>query len=157
LGRLLEARARGCTNEAIKRLAGLEAKSARVARDGEEIDLRIEEVRVGDVILVRTGEKVPVDGRAVSGQSAVDEAMITGEPIPVVKSPGDEVIGATINTSGSLKFEATGVDEDTALSRIIKMVEEAQGSKAPTQRLADRISGVFVPVVMVIATLVFFA
>jgi P-type Cu+ transporter len=112
---------------------------------------------VGDVILVRTGEKVPVDGRAVSGQSAVDEAMITGEPIPVVKSPGDEVIGATINTSGSLKFEATGVDEDTALSRIIKMVEEAQGSKAPTQRLADRISGVFVPVVMVIATLVFFA
>jgi Cu+-exporting ATPase len=156
LGRLLEARARGHTNEAIKRLADLGAKSARVVRDTEEVDLPVEEVRVGDVVLVRPGEKVPVDGRVLAGESAVDEGMITGEPIPALKRPGDEVIGATINTSGSFKFEATGVGEDTALSQIIKMVEEAQGSKAPIQRLADRISGVFVPVVMTIATLVFF-
>jgi Cu+-exporting ATPase len=155
LGRLLEARARGRTNEAIKRLAGLQAKAARVVRDGEEVDVPVEDVRVGDIVVVRPGEKVPVDGRVVGGESAVDEAMITGESIPVTKREGDEVIGATINTSGSFRFEATKVGKDTALYQIIRMVEEAQGSKAPIQRLADRISGVFVPVVMVIATITF--
>jgi Cu+-exporting ATPase len=156
LGRLLEARAKGRTNEAIKRLAGLGAKSARVVRDGEEEDVPVENVRVGDVIVVRPGEKVPVDGRVLAGESAVDEAMITGEAMPVTKKAGDEVIGATMNATGSFRFEATRVGKDTALSQIIQMVEAAQGSKAPIQRLADRISGVFVPVVMVIATLVFF-
>jgi Cu+-exporting ATPase len=157
LGRLLEARVRGRTSEAIKKLAGLQAKTARVVRDGEEMDVPVEDVEVGDVVVVRPGEKVPVDGWVVAGESAVDEAMITGEPMPVIKRAGDEVIGATLNTTGSFRFEATRVGKDTALSRIIKMVEEAQGSKAPIQRLADRISGVFVPVVMVIAALVFFA
>jgi Cu+-exporting ATPase len=156
LGRLLEARARGRTGAAIKRLAGLRAKTARVVRRGEERDVPVERVEVGDTVVVRPGEKVPVDGRVLAGESAVDEAMITGEPMPVVKRAGDQVIGATLNTTGSFRFEATKVGKDTALSQIIKMVEEAQGSKAPIQRLADRISGVFVPVVMVIATLVFF-
>jgi Cu+-exporting ATPase len=156
LGRLLEARARGRTGAAIKRLAGLRAKTARVVRRGEERDVPVESVEVGDTVVVRPGEKVPVDGRVLAGESAVDEAMITGEPMPVVKRAGDQVIGATLNTTGSFRFEATKVGKDTALSQIIKMVEEAQGSKAPIQRLADRISGVFVPVVMVIATLVFF-
>ncbi len=151
LGRLLEARAKGRTNEAIKKLAGLQAKSARVIRGGEELDVPVGEVDVGDVVVVRPGEKVPVDGRVVFGESAVDEAMVTGESIPVEKRPGDEVIGATINTSGSFRFEATKVGKDTALSQIIRMVEEAQGSKAPIQRLADRISGIFVPVVIVLA------
>jgi Cu+-exporting ATPase len=159
LGRLLEARARGRTSEAIKRLAGLQAKTARVVRGhapGEEVDVPVEDVRVGDVVVVRPGEKVPVDGRVVSGESAVDEAMITGEPMPVVKRIGDGVIGTTMNTTGSFRFEASRVGEDTALSQIIKMVEEAQGSKAPIQRLADRISGVFVPLILSIATLVLF-
>ena len=156
LGRLLEARARGRTGAAIKKLAGLQAKTARVVRRGEEMDVPLESVEVGDIVVVRPGEKVPVDGRVLAGESAVDEAMITGEPMPVVKGAGDEVIGATLNTTGSFRFEATKVGKDTALSQIIKMVEEAQGSKAPIQRLADRISGVFVPVVMVIAALVFF-
>jgi Cu+-exporting ATPase len=158
LGRLLEARARGRTGEAIKRLAGLRAKTARVVRGqgpGEEVDVPVEEVEIGDVVVVRPGEKIPVDGRVVWGESAVDEAMITGESIPVVKRAGDEVIGATINATGSFRFEATKVGKDTALSQIIRMVEEAQGSKAPIQRLADRISGVFVPVVMVLAALTF--
>ncbi len=158
LGRLLEARARGRTGEAIKKLAGLRAKTARVVRGqgpGEEVDVPVEDVEIGDVVVVRPGEKIPVDGRVVSGESAVDEAMITGESIPVVKRAGDEVIGATINATGSFRFEATKVGRDTALSQIIRMVEEAQGSKAPIQRLADRISGVFVPVVMVLATLTF--
>ncbi len=153
LGRLLEARAKGHTNEAIKKLAGLQAKTARIMRDGEEVDVPVEDVVVGDVVVVRPGEKVPVDGRVVSGESAVDEAMITGESIPVTKRVGDEVIGATINRTGSFRFEATKVGKDTALSQIIRMVEEAQGTKAPIQRLADRISGVFVPVVMVLATI----
>jgi P-type Cu+ transporter len=156
LGRLLEARARGRTGAAIKKLAGLQAKTARVVRRGEEMDVPLESVEVGDIVVVRPGEKVPVDGRVLAGESAVDEAMITGEPMPVVKRAGDEVIGATLNTTGSFRFEATKVGKDTALSQIIKMVEEAQGSKAPIQRLADRISGVFVPVVLVVATLVFF-
>jgi Cu+-exporting ATPase len=159
LGRLLEMRAKGRTNEAIKKLAGLQARTARVVRGqypGEEIDVPVEEVEVGDIVVVRPGEKVPVDGRVVSGESAVDEAMITGESIPVTKRSGDEVIGATINTSGSFRFKATKVGKDTALSQIIKMVEEAQGTKAPIQRLADRISGVFVPVVIGIAIVTLF-
>jgi P-type Cu+ transporter len=156
LGRLLEARARGRTGAAIKRLAGLRAKTARVVRAGEEMDVPVEGVEVGDVVVVRPGEKIPVDGRVVAGESAVDEAMITGEPMPVVKRAGDGVIGATLNTTGAFRFEATRVGKDTALSQIIEMVEEAQGSRAPIQRLADRISGVFVPVVMALATLVFF-
>jgi P-type Cu+ transporter len=155
LGKLLEARARGRTSEAIKRLAGLGAKTARVVRNGEEGDVPVEDVAAGDVVVVRPGEKVPVDGVVVSGESAVDEAMISGEPMPVVKRVGDGVIGATINTTGSFRFEATKVGKDTALQQIMRMVEEAQGTKAPIQRLADRISGVFVPVVAAIAALTF--
>jgi Cu+-exporting ATPase len=155
LGRLLEARAKGRTNEAIKKLAGLQAKTARVLRGGEELDVPLENVLVGDLVVVRPGEKVPVDGRVVSGGSAVDESMITGESIPVTKREGDEVIGATINTSGSFRFEATKVGEDTTLHQIMRMVEEAQGSKAPIQRLADRISAVFVPAVIGVAVVTF--
>ncbi len=157
LGRFLEARARGRTGEALTRLAGLRATSARVLRDGEEADVPVESVRVGDVVVVRPGEKVPVDGRVVSGASAVDESMVTGEPVPVVKRAGDEVIGATINKTGSFRFEATGVGEETALAQILRMVEEAQGTKAPLQRLADRISGVFVPIVLALAGITFLA
>jgi P-type Cu+ transporter len=155
LGRLLEARAKGRTNEAIKRLAGLQAKTARVVRDGEEVDVPVEDVKAGDVVVVRPGEKVPVDGRVVSGESAVDESMITGESIPVTRREGDEVIGATINTSGSFRFEATKVGEETALHQIMQMVEQAQGSKASIQRLADRISAVFVPAVIGVAAVTF--
>ncbi len=155
LGRLLEARARGRTNEAVKRLAVLGAKTARVDRGGEELDVLVEDVRVGDVVVVRPGEKVAVDGVVASGASAVDEAMITGESVPVAKRVGDEVIGATVNESGSFRFEATKVGKDTALAQISRMVEEAQGSKAPIQRLADRVSGVFVPVVMALAAVTF--
>ena len=151
LGRLLEARAKGRTNEAIKKLAGLQAKTARVVRGNEEIDVPAEDVRVGDVVVVRPGEKIPVDGRVLSGESAVDESMITGESIPVTKREGDEVIGATMNARGSFRFVATKVGEDTALQQIMRLVEEAQGSKAPIQRLADRISAVFVPVVIGVA------
>jgi Cu+-exporting ATPase len=156
LGRLLEARAKGRTNEAIKKLAGLRAKTARVVRDGEEVDVPMEDVRIGDTVVVRPGEKVPVDGRIISGESAVDESMITGESIPVTKRVGDEVIGATVNKTGSFRFRATKVGRETALAQIMRMVEEAQGSKAPIQRLADRISGVFVPAVIVIAAMTFF-
>src|SRR5918993_1383911 len=152
LGRLLETRAKGRTSEAIKRLAGLQAKTARVVRGDGEVDILVEDVSVGDVVVVRPGEKVPVDGRVVFGESAVDESMITGESVPATKRPGDEVIGATVNASGSFRFRATKVGKDTALSQIIRMVEEAQGSKAPIQRLADKISSVFVPIVMVLAT-----
>jgi Cu+-exporting ATPase len=148
LGRLLEARAKVRTNDAIKRLVGLQAKTARVVRDEGEVGIPVEDVRIGDTVVVRPGEKVPVDGRIVSGESAVDESMITGESIPVTKRLGDEVIGATMNTSGSFRFAATKVGKDTALQQIMRMVEEAQGSKAPIQRLADRISAVFVPAVM---------
>ena len=158
LGRLLEARARGRTGEAIKRLAGLRAETARVVRGrspGEEVDVPVEEVRVGDVVVVRPGERVAVDGIVVSGESAVDEAMITGEPIPSVKRAGDEVIGATVNKTGTFRFRATRIGRDTALSQIVRLVEEAQGSKAPIQRLADRVSGVFVPAVLVLAALTF--
>ena len=155
LGRLLEARAKGRTNEAIKKLASLQAKTARVLRDGEEVDVPVDDVEIEDVVVVRPGEKVPVDGRVISGESAVDESMITGESIPVTKRAGDEVIGATMNTSGSFRFTATKVGEETALHQIMKMVEEAQGSKAPIQRLADRISGVFVPAVIGVAAVTF--
>jgi Cu+-exporting ATPase len=155
LGRLLEARVKGRTKEAIKKLAGLQAKTARAVRGGEEADVPVEDVVVGEIIVVRPGEKVPVDGRVVSGESAVDESMISGEPIPVTKREGDEVIGATMNTSGSFRFTATKVGEDTALHQIIRMVEEAQGSKAPIQRLADRISAVFVPAVIGVAAVTF--
>jgi P-type Cu+ transporter len=155
LGRLLEARAKGRTGEAIKRLAGLQARTARVVRDGEEIDVPVESVEIGDVVVVRPGEKVPVDGRVISGESAVDEAMITGESIPVTKREGDEVIGATVNASGSFRFEAARVGEETALYQIMRMVEEAQGTKATIQRLADRISAVFVPAVIGVAAATF--
>jgi P-type Cu+ transporter len=155
LGRLLEARAKGRTNEAIKKLAGLQANTARVLQDGDEADVPVEDVDIEDVVVVRPGEKVPVDGRVISGESAVDESMITGESIPVTKRAGDEVIGATMNTSGSFRFEATKVGEDSALHQIMRMVEEAQGSKAPIQRLADRVSGVFVPAVIGVAAITF--
>lgn len=154
-GRLLELRARGRTSEAIRRLVGLQAKTARVVRDDREVDVPVEEVQVGDVIIVRPGEKIPVDGIVIEGHSAVDESMISGEPIPVVKQAGDEVIGATINKTGSFRFRATRVGKDTALAQIIRLVEEAQGSKAPIQRLADRIASYFVPAVIAIAVITF--
>ncbi len=156
LGRLLEMRAKGRTNEAIKKLAGLQARTARIMRGGDEVDVPVEDVAFGDVVVVRPGEKVPVDGRVLSGESALDESMITGESIPVTKRTGDEVIGATINRTGSFRFEATKVGKDTALAQIIRMVEEAQGSKAPIQRLADSISAVFVPAVIAAALATFF-
>jgi len=150
-GKSLEARAKGRTSEAIKKLMGLQAKTARVIRDGVEQDIPLEAVETGDLVLVRPGEKIPVDGSVKEGRSAVDESMLTGESIPVDKQPGDAVIGATINKNGSLKFEATKVGKDTALSQIIKLVEEAQGSKAPIQRIADQVSSYFVPVVVALA------
>jgi len=155
LGRYLEVRAKGQTSEAIKKLMGLQAKTARVVRNGEEMDIPIEDVLVGDIVVVRPGEKVPVDGIVSEGQSTIDQSMITGESIPVVKRPRDEVIGATINKTGSFKFEATKVGKDTALAQIIQLVEDAQGSKAPIQRLADEVSGIFVPVVILISIATF--
>jgi len=154
-GRLLEARARGRTSEAIRRLVGLQPKTARVVRDGHDIDIPVNDVQVGDVIVVRPGERIPVDGVVTEGRSAVDESMISGEPIPVAKQEGDEVVGATINTTGSFRFRATRVGKDTVLAQIIRLVEEAQGSKAPIQRLADVIAGYFVPAVIGIAALTF--
>ncbi|MDT3700808.1 MAG: heavy metal translocating P-type ATPase [Thermincola sp.] len=151
LGKTLEARAKGKTSEAIKKLIGLQAKTARVVRDGTEQDIPLEDVKTGDLVLVRPGEKIPVDGIVKEGRSAVDEAMLTGESIPVDKQPGDTVIGATINKNGALKFEATKVGKDTALAQIIRLVEEAQGSKAPIQRVADQVSAYFVPVVVALA------
>jgi Cu+-exporting ATPase len=155
LGRLLEAVARGHTSEAIKKLMGLQAKTARVVRDGGEADIPIEEVGVGDLVVVRPGEKIPVDGTVRDGRSAVDESMITGESIPAEKNPGDSVIGATINKTGSFRFEATRVGRDTTLAQIIRLVEQAQGSKAPIQRLADKVAGIFVPIVIALAVLTF--
>ncbi|GAB4536127.1 MAG: heavy metal translocating P-type ATPase [Anaerolineae bacterium] len=151
LGKLLEALAKGQTSAAIKKLMGLRAKTARVVRDAQEVDIPIEQVQVGDIVIVRPGEKIPVDGVVIEGRSAVDESMLTGESLPVDKKPGDQVIGATINRQGMLKFEATRVGAETALAQIIRLVQEAQGSKAPIQRLADQVAGVFVPVVIVIA------
>jgi len=155
LGKYLEARAKGQTNEAIKKLIGLQARTAHVIRAGQEVELPIEQVRVGDELVVRPGEKIPVDGSVQSGLSSVDESMITGESIPVEKADGDSLIGATINQRGLLRIRATKVGADTVLANIIRMVEQAQGSKAPIQRLADTISGIFVPVVLVIAALTF--
>jgi P-type Cu+ transporter len=155
LGRLLEARAKGRTSEAIRKLAGLQAKTARVIRDGRELDIEISQVMAGDTVLVRPGEKVPVDGVIVGGSSSIDESMLTGESMPIVKGSGDKVIGATLNRTGSFKFKAIKVGKDTVLSHIIKMVQEAQGSKAPIQRLADRIAGIFVPIVIITALITF--
>ncbi|MBM7570563.1 heavy metal translocating P-type ATPase [Aquibacillus albus] len=155
LGKLLEARAKGQTSEAIKKLIGLQAKTARVIRDGDEKDVPIEDVVVDDVIFVRAGEKIPVDGEIIEGSSSIDESMLTGESLPVSKEVGDSVIGATVNKHGSFTFKATKVGKDTALAQIIKLVEEAQGSKAPIQKLADKISGIFVPIVIGIAMVTF--
>lgn len=148
LGKLLEARAKGRTSEAIKKLMGLQPKTARVVRDGVETDIPVEQVQVGDIIVVRPGEKIPVDGVVREGRSAVDESMITGESMPVEKGPGDAVVGATINKHGTFKFEATKVGKDTALAQIIRVVEEAQASKAPIQRFADVVAAYFVPAVV---------
>ena len=156
LGKLFEVRATGKTSEAIQKLLGLQAKTARVLRDGIEVELPIEQVVSGDTIIVKPGEKIPVDGEIIEGRSAIDESMITGESLPIDKVVGDSVIGATINRNGSLQIKATNVGKDTALAQIVKVVEEAQGSKAEIQRLADRISGVFVPVVVLIAIATFF-
>lgn len=155
VGKLFEALAKGRTTEAISKLLNLQAKEATVIRDGEEIKIPIEDVKVNDTVLVKPGEKIPVDGKVVTGQSAVDEAMITGESIPVEKSAGDTLIGATINKNGTLTMTATKVGKDTALAGIIKVVEDAQGSKAPIQRVADQISGIFVPIVVAIALVTF--
>src|SRR5207248_5754801 len=155
LGRWLEARAKKQTGAAITALMGLQAKTARVIRDGVEQDVPIETVRVGDLVRVRPGEKIPVDGVIRAGRSAIDESMLTGESVPVDKGPGDAVIGATLNATGSFIFEATKVGRDTTLAQIVRLVEEAQGSKAPIQRLADTIAGYFVPAVLAVATLTF--
>ena len=155
LGKWLEAIAKGKTSEAIKSLMGLQAKTALVIRDGVEIEIPVEEVRVGDEVLVKPGQKIPVDGIIIDGYSAVDESMLTGESMPVEKTIGDEVVGASINRTGSFRFRATKVGKDTALAQIIKLVEEAQGSKAPIQALADVISAYFVPAVVLLALVAF--
>lgn len=155
LGKFLEARAKGRTSEAIKKLMSLRAKTARIIRDSQEMEIPVDEVLVGDLVIVRPGEKIPVDGVVVEGHSSIDESMLTGESLPIEKGPGDNVIGATLNQAGLLKFEATKVGKETALAQIIRLVEEAQGSKAPIQKLADRISSVFVPIVILIALLTF--
>ncbi len=155
LGKFLEVVAKGRTGEAIRKLMGLQAKTARVIRDGQELDLPLTSVNVGDLVVVRPGEKVPVDGTIETGLSSVDESMVTGESLPVEKEPGDTVIGATVNQKGLLRVRANRVGRDTVLAQIVRMVEQAQGSKAPIQRLADTISGIFVPVVILIAVLSF--
>jgi Cu+-exporting ATPase len=157
LGQALEVRAKGQTSQAIRKLIGLQARTARVVRGGHEVEIPVEDVLVGDVVVVRPGEKVPVDGLIVEGQSAVDESMLTGESLPVDKKAGDEVIGATVNTTGSFKFRATKVGKDTALAQIVKMVRDAMGSKAPIARLVDVVAGYFVPAVMILSILAFLA
>lgn len=156
LGKWLEAITKGRASEAIKKLMGLQPKTATIVRGGKEIEIPIEDIVVGDVIIVKPGQKVPVDGIVLSGLSSVDESMVTGESIPVEKNKGDTVIGGTINKHGSFRFKATKVGKDTVLAQIIKLVEEAQGSKAPIQRLADTVSGYFVPAVIIIALASFF-
>ncbi|MEH6966685.1 heavy metal translocating P-type ATPase [Priestia megaterium] len=156
LGKLFEANAKGRSSEAIKKMMGLQAKTAVVIRDGAEVEIPVEEVQKGEVVFIKPGEKVPVDGEIIEGQSALDESMLTGESVPLDKNIGDKVIGATLNKNGFLKIKATNVGRETALAQIIKVVEEAQGSKAPIQRLADYISGIFVPIVVGIALLTFF-
>lgn len=155
LGKWLEARAKGRASDAIKALMGLQAKTARVVRDGQETDVPVETVVVGDIVLVRPGEKIPVDGTIIEGTSAVDESMLTGESLPVDKKAGDTVVGATLNKYGAFRFQAAKVGADTALAQIIRVVEEAQGSKAPIQRFADVVSGYFVPAVVGLAILTF--
>ncbi|GAG80832.1 unnamed protein product, partial [marine sediment metagenome] len=155
LGKYLEAKAKGQTSEAIKKLMGLRAKTARVIRDGEEVEIPADEVQVGDIVSVRPGEKIAVDGIVIDGHSSIDESMVTGESLPVEKGPGDPVIGATLNKLGLIKFEATKVGKETALAQIIQLVEQAQGSKAPIQKLADQVSGIFVPAVLAIAAITF--
>jgi P-type Cu+ transporter len=157
LGLAMELKAKGRTSEAIKKLIGLQAKTARVVRDGREQDIPVEEVLAGDIVVVRPGEKVPVDGVVVEGQSAVDESMITGESLPVSKKVDDEVIGATINKTGAFRFRATRVGKDTALANIIRLVQDAQGSKVPIQRIVDQVSAYFTPAVMILAILGFVA
>ncbi|MBC7325211.1 MAG: HAD-IC family P-type ATPase, partial [Moorella sp. (in: Bacteria)] len=144
LGRYLEAITRGRTSEAIRKLMSLRARTARVVRDGREIEIAADEVEVGDIVVVRPGESIPVDGEVIEGYSAVDESMITGESIPVEKRPGAQVVGATIIKTGSFKFRATRVGSETVLAQIIKLVEDAQASKAPIQRLADFVAGHFI-------------
>lgn len=155
LGRYLEARAKGRTSEAIKRLVGLQPKTARVRRDGQTTEIDVAEVTPGDIVEVRPGERVPVDGAVIEGKSYIDESMITGEPVPVAKSKGTEVVGGTVNQTGALAFEATAVGADTMLAQIIRMVEEAQGSKLPIQAMVDRVTMWFVPAVMLVATATF--
>jgi Cu+-exporting ATPase len=157
LGKYLEARAKGRTSDAIKKLMGLRARTARITRDGAELEVPVDEVAVGDLVLVRPGETIAVDGVVVEGRSSVDESMLTGESLPVEKGPGDALIGATLNKLGLLKFEATKVGRETALAQIIRLVEDAQGSKAPIQKLADQVSAIFVPAVLGIAALTFLA
>lgn len=153
LGKYLEVVSKGKTSEAIKKLMGLAPKTARVMRDGQEVEVAIDQVVAGDILVVRPGEKIPVDGEIVEGSSAVDEAMITGESIPIEKRVGDQVVGASINKNGSFQFKATKVGKDTTLAQIIQLVEEAQGSKAPIAKLADKVSGIFVPIVMGLAAI----
>lgn len=155
VGKLLEVRAKGKASQAIKSLIQLQARTARVERDGQEIDLPVEQVRVGHIVIVRPGEKIPVDGRVIAGYSAVDESLLTGESLPVDKKAGDEVIGATLNQQGRLKIQATKVGRETALAQIIRLVEQAQGSKAPIQALADKIAVIFTPLVIGLALLTF--
>ncbi len=157
LGKYFEARAKGGASDAIRKLMNLRPRKAYIIRDGVEIEVPIDQVDVGDVVLVHPGEKIPVDGVVVDGRSSVDESMLTGESLPVGKNPGDEVIGGTINKLGLLKFEATRIGKETALAQIIKLVEEAQASKAPIQNLADKISAIFVPTVIGIAAITFVA
>ena len=155
LGRLLEVRAKAGTSAAIEKLLSLQARTARVRRDGREVDLPVEQVVVGDLVVVRPGEKIPVDGTIAEGESTIDESMVTGESVPVTKGPDDPVIGATINRAGAFVFEATKVGRDTMLAQIVRLVQEAQGSKAPIQRLADVVSGYFVPAVIIVAVITF--
>ncbi len=155
LGRLFENRAKGQTSDAIRKLIGLQARDARIIRNGRELEVPIQDVQIGDVVVVRPGEKIPVDGEVVDGSSTLDESMVTGESMPVKKQAGDEVIGATINKTGSFKFRATRVGKDTLLAQIVQLVQQAQGSKAPIQRLADRVTGWFVPVVIGVAIATF--
>ena len=155
LGKLFENRAKGETSDAIRKLIGLQAKTARVLRDGKESDIPIEDVQINDIVLVRPGEKIPVDGEAIAGNSTVDESMVTGESIPIEKKVGDRVIGATMNKSGSLQIRASHIGKDSVLSQIVQLVKDAQGSKAPIQRLADQVTGWFVPVVISIAIATF--
>ena len=157
VGRLMEARARRKASDAIRRLIGLQPKTARVVRGGEEVDVSVQKVRIGDVVIVRPGERIPVDGKITEGASTVDESMLTGESMPVEKKIGDTVIGATVNLTGGFTFEATQVGKDTVLAQIVRLVEAAQGAKAPVQRLADAVAAVFVPTVLVIAALTFAA